>query len=495
PARRQDHAQGAVVVALLMVTLAYPAPLDRRPRKAAMKQTRPVSAPVALLLLLLLAGSACFGPSSRRADEFDKRLEQALADEELSDDYDDESWQPAPTPAVEETLVEHRPQPVVDPGARSSSADTGPLMYLNRLNAEAGGKELSGYALIWEDARVFSSSTLDEDSSLGRLGYRPDHWRASGGQVIPVRVVADHGAAVEVETMSSEEARDHCAGSVRGTMKGYRLRMFVARNELVPVLSKEFSREFEDGSVAHAPPGVAVRATREEILVRLARGAIEVPGPEDLEEIALSYSQPGFPEERLTPEPMPGVLSPSSPLRLGGRAIQLGMLPGNAARPRWVRQDGPDGASRIFMANRCMGMVLVTDDPDPVSAEEMSGLGLSGIGSGGGGDYGHQVRAGAPAYWQNGPSAGVSRERVSHSSPPEEEGGRLCFPLMGVVKICHDHDDVTISQQGDVEEDAGVVEETDGDWGEELDEQGEPEVIQDRGQRMLIFDDEEQQEE
>ncbi len=438
---------------------------------------------ITALLAVLLWTASCIGYGRFRSDEFGDRLSGPTYDDDqhFERDYDpDDRWASEPA-TPKETLVEHRPRPAVDPAA-SRRADDGPLAPLMKLHGELADSRLSGYALVWEDARLFRSARLDQDSSVGRLGYRPDHWRAGGGRVIPVRVVEDHGRAVEIETISREEARRHCDGAVRGVMDAYDLRIFVPRTELVPVVRTKIEMEYEDGSAALIAPGVAIRATEQGNLIRLAGGAIEVPAPEELDHLGLSYSSPGFDEE-LEPAPMPGHLAPEAPLRLAGIPIQLRMLPGEAGRPRWVRRGLGGSGSRIFMADSCLAVVLVSDDPDPMSEEAYGGLGLSGLAQMEvRTDHRYEVREGAIAWWPSNDRAGVTRQPARHSQEPERIGELLCFPLRGVVKVCHEPEDVRMRDYTDASDIEGVVEEDAGEW---LDDDG-PGLVEERPGMWVI---------
>ena len=420
-----------------------------------------------VLVLLVVAGAACVGHGRNRSDEFQSRL---IGPSYEGDDYgeygdyqytDYEDWESAPP--EEATMVEHRERPVVDPGEGRSSGTL--FAHYKELHEKLSERQASGYVLIWADARVFSSAQLDEASALGRLAYRPENWRASGGEVVPMRVAGFHGAAVEIETLSTEEAREHCDGRVRSSMSAYQVRMFVPRTEIVPVVAREFEEEFDDGSVAFLPPGTAIRPTEDGLLARLAGGAIEVPVDDRLDHIGLSYRRAGFDEARLAPEPMSGHLSTTSPLRLAGQPVQLQMLPGKAGRPRWVQENPGASGSRIYMGSSCIAAIFVTDDADPIGSDGGPGVGLSSLGpSGGSSDHLYEVRQGAPAYWANGERAGATRSVAKHSQEPERAGSLSCFPWSGPLKICHRPADVQMVDRTEIRDVAGVEEEDSGDW-------------------------------
>lgn len=303
--------------------------------------------------------------------------------------------------------------------------------------------------------------------------------------MIPVRVIEDHGRAVEIETISREEARRHCDGGVRRSLDAYKLRAFVPRSELVPVVAKEIEQEYEDGSVAHAPPGVAIRPTENALLLRLAGGAIEVPARPDRDQIALSYDEPGFPEGRLGHEPMSEQLDPAAPLSLAGRPVQLRMLSGDAGRPRWVREDHGGGGSRVLMGDRCIAVVVTSEDPNPVAERVDAGFGLSGLSGGSSSaDYRYEVRGGATVMWPDGERAGVTRKVAMHSEEPERIDGLQCFTLMGVVKVCHDPSDVSYRDQSEISDVTGIVSDDDAQWGEDIDED-EDGLVEDPGGRMV----------
>jgi hypothetical protein len=378
---------------------------------------------------------SCPGMGRNQSDESVARLGGTF-----SYDPDDSQFDQERRYEPRDSLVEHRPRPVLDPAAQRGIEES-PLYFLHQLHQSLGRLPIEGYALLWEDARVYSSASVDEDAAIGRLGYRPEDWRAAGGRYMPVKVVNDLGEMVEVETLSADEARTHCDGSLRGAIDAYSLRMVVPRAELVPVIHRELDHQYDDGSGVYLPPGVAVRATDEGLVARLARGGVEVPLPPGTDAVGLSYETPGFADGRPSQPMMAGWLSPEQPLRVAGRPVEMRMLSGDLGKPRWVR-DHVGGGSRVFVADRCAGITLVTDDPSPYREGGSGGLGLAGLGSSEGPEHNYRIRAGATAYWANGARAGQARRVVGRDDTPTEIDGHLCFELVGTVRVCHEHRDV-----------------------------------------------------
>ncbi len=391
----------------------------------------------AVTALVTLAGVlACVGMGRNVSDEFDERVVQSLGG-------DEQHWGER-----RQSREEEREGPVSLSGdrggrseARSRGEGGGALYSLEMLHGRLSTRSVSGYAILWEDAHVYARDQMDERSSLGRLGYRPDHWRASGGRVMPVRVLSDLGEAIKVRTISRAEARrEHCDGTVRSAMDPYELTMFVPRSELVPVVSSEFDHTYEDNTIVFIPPGVVLRPTSRGLMARLARGEVEVPMPRGLDFVGLSYEVAGFPEGRLAPEPMKGQLAPAFPLQVAGKPFQHSSLDSDAQQPRWVRDLGE--GSRLFLAGRCAGIIAITEDPDPFD-ETAEALPLA-IPEERSTDSGHsyEIQAGAGVWWASGEKAGRVRSTARHRADPERSHGRLCFPLSGVVQVCHDEMDV-----------------------------------------------------
>ena len=404
--------------------------------------------------VFLITSVGCVGLTRGRGGGFEDRLMgEVFSDEVDPHDRNGEqygAWD-RDEPAEGDPLVQQRDHPAVDPSTSPSGSDDLFREYL-KLHERLSERRASGYLLMWADARVYSSADIGESSSLGRLGYRGENRRAGRGQMIPVRVADYLGEAVEVETISRDEANRHCDGSVRGAISAYRLRMFIPRTEIVPVVAREFETVFNDGSVLFVPPGVPVRPAGDVLFVRLAGGGLEIPIEGRLDHIGLSYRESGFEEARLAPDPMPDVeLDASSPLRLAGMAVQPQMLTGEAGRPRWVQENTEGPGTRVYMANRCIAAIYVTNDPDPVRGGSSSGFGASGSGlDEDDAEHLYEVKSNATAFWPNGQRAGVTISLARHYIEPEEIGNRLCFTVMGDLKVCHERADVRMVDRTEI---------------------------------------------
>ncbi|HEY1557762.1 MAG TPA: hypothetical protein VGF94_23180 [Kofleriaceae bacterium] len=133
----------------------------------------------------------------------------------------------------------------------------------------ADGEALHGDVLVWADA-TFYTDTSDSAQMVhaARLaGTRKDHL----GDVIAMRVVsAGKDGFVEVEPAAQLD----CTWARLETSDDLtRVRLFVKRADLAPVLTQPFEHAFEDGTRIALRPGVAVIATVDERFVVGVRGA------------------------------------------------------------------------------------------------------------------------------------------------------------------------------------------------------------------------------
>ena len=112
---------------------------------------------------------------------------------------------------------------------------------------------LRGNVLVWHDAKWFAepSDTANPIALTELDGTRKDRI----GHVVPMRVVSTTGAFVEVEpidgfgcTWSRLAVPDDLA----------KLKLFVKRDDLAPVVTKPFSKAFGDGTTITLKPGVPV---------------------------------------------------------------------------------------------------------------------------------------------------------------------------------------------------------------------------------------------
>ncbi|HEY5926159.1 MAG TPA: hypothetical protein VIV11_30950 [Kofleriaceae bacterium] len=118
------------------------------------------------------------------------------------------------------------------------------------------GKALRGSVLVWHDATLYTAP-VDSASTLQLAtfeGARKDHV----GHVVAMKVVASKGAFVEIELAGAED----CTWSrVVVPDDLARVRLFVKRADIAPVVIKPFTKTFADGTAINVGVGTPVIAT------------------------------------------------------------------------------------------------------------------------------------------------------------------------------------------------------------------------------------------
>jgi hypothetical protein len=172
--------------------------------------------------------------------------------------------------------------------------------------------KLAGTVLAWNDSTFYLEARLDGPKlQLGLLkGARKDNV----GYAMPLRVVGTSGDFVEVEPVASTD----CGWTALGVPKDLeRLRVFVKRTDLAPVVTKAFVKAYKDGTTLDVKPGLAV--------VPLASGAyrvafesftIDAPIPS----ASIGYAYAGFSGKRATTK-AGDYLIESAKLTLGERTF------------------------------------------------------------------------------------------------------------------------------------------------------------------------------
>lgn len=110
------------------------------------------------------------------------------------------------------------------------------------------------YALVWGNAHVHEAASLA--SPKARMRSYPNNAReAHAADVWPVEIVQDKGAWVKVRTLGGADV-DHC---YRGPsmLNAVSIELYVAREDLAPVVQSPFVSSFADGTALAANAGVA----------------------------------------------------------------------------------------------------------------------------------------------------------------------------------------------------------------------------------------------
>jgi hypothetical protein len=116
---------------------------------------------------------------------------------------------------------------------------------------------LRGHVLVWHDAKLFAAP--DESARSIQLATFEASRAARVGHVVPMRVVSSaKGGFVEVELAGDED----CTWSRTVVPDDLaRVRLFVRRADLAPVLVKPFAKSFDDGTSIELAAGTPVVPT------------------------------------------------------------------------------------------------------------------------------------------------------------------------------------------------------------------------------------------
>ncbi|HUJ61141.1 MAG TPA: hypothetical protein VLX92_21705 [Kofleriaceae bacterium] len=189
----------------------------------------------------------------------------------------------------------------------------------------AENEALRGNVLVWSDATFYTEpSDAGQALHVAKLAAtRKD----SVGEVVPMHVVSAGKDFVEVELASE---RDCTWSRLETTDDLARVRLFVRRADLAPVLAAPFATTFPDGTSIALRPGVALVPTAENTYVIAMRGA-EIA-------VALPASAVGHAYVPDRAKPVTSLdereyeLQPHTPVKLAGRTFQLAGRAGSIER-------------------------------------------------------------------------------------------------------------------------------------------------------------------
>jgi hypothetical protein len=229
-----------------------------------------------------------------------------------------------------------------------------------------------------------------------------------------VRVIAEHGPWIEIETLPLASVFDagYCQGPARiPGIGGAQVRLFIKRESLVhQVLTTEHETRFDDGSVLRLKPGVLLLPTETPgvhgfNLPKLS-GVVAIPPAK----VGPSFDVP----QAVFDEPKDvGIYAPPP-----GKRVEVHRL-----RPRMhvaaSRLESPD---RLQITHDCLQAELVV--PAPVELQNMAGvLGLGADGPDG------RVAAGTELVWRGGRRAGQTVHPMPFDRMGEPDGGRSCVQI------------------------------------------------------------------
>lgn len=327
----------------------------------------------------------------------------------------------------------------------SSPADArGPLEYEAWLAEVPSDTTRGGHALLWYDAELFAAP---EPTALRSRRLEPAERYVTMTNRFPVAVVQEIGDFVEVRSLGDIEQSTHCgfegaaggyaaiSGRPRGpTFGGYDLRMFVRRQDMVPVLGSQYADSNEDGSSVLLAAGTPIEPHGRSLGVRIGRLWFPIyTQPADLkfsyDAAPVSSAEGGLPDR----------CDDSATGRLLGEEVSLADVAGRWVLPCSIEQRDDDPGLRVILQDRCARLeVAVSEDPRPTH------------GSGGGGML-HADEAnvetwtlpqGVKALWRDGTPAGTKRTTQTTRVPPEVVGTLSCWSFGDDFDLCHESGDV-----------------------------------------------------
>lgn len=233
----------------------------------------------------------------------------------------------------------------------------------------ADAEALHGNVLVWHDATLYTEPS-DGAAAIhvaALAGARKD----KVGGVMPMHVVATRDGFVEVEPVGDVDCTwSHLAISDDVA----RLRLFVKRADLAPVLAKPYDKAFPDGTRIALRPGVAVIPTTN------GSYAVGVRGGELVAELPTASVGHSYTPDRSKAAPTIAdheyELAPNTEVTLGDRSFPL-----DGRRAQSVERRG--ATSLVSIESRCAVIQVAAPtksvrvvDEDESSIESGSGVGV-----------------------------------------------------------------------------------------------------------------------
>lgn len=214
--------------------------------------------------------------------------------------------------------------------------------------AAPDGAALRGNVLVWHDAKLYAEpSEAAHTLQMATLdGARKDQ----AGHVVALKVVSGKGAFVEVELTGQQD----CTWSrVVVPDDLARVRMFVRRADLAPVLVRPFTKSFADGTSISLSVGTPVLATDAGTYVVSMRGdelEVDVPAAS----VGFSYAAAKSRATVIAGQTL--AIAPATPAKLGDRSITLTASQGAPVERRGdqalVALDGGCIAAHVLIASK-----------------------------------------------------------------------------------------------------------------------------------------------
>jgi hypothetical protein len=236
----------------------------------------------------------------------------------------------------------------------------------------AASEALRGTVLVWHDAALYTEpkdgAPAVHFASLD--GARKDR----AGHVVPLHVVSTKDAFVEVELAGD---RDCTWSQLQVNDDIAKLKLWVKRADLAPVLAKPYATAFDDGTSIALKPGVALVPTSDAgwYALGLASGddvIVELPAAS----IAHAYTAEKVKPSAAIADDRTYQLAPDARVTLGDRAIAL-----SARRATAIERHGK--TTLVSYESRCASLRVSTGarsvhaiDDDDASIGGGSGLGV-----------------------------------------------------------------------------------------------------------------------
>jgi hypothetical protein len=336
--------------------------------------------------------------------------------------------------------------------AKAAEAKASNTEELAKTQAPPAEPPPTGRAVAKVGSLLFFSSTGDVGFELPPL---------ASGAGMTINVVGEQDGRLVAETLVTEPEEHHCTATLGG-LADFRLRLYLAKEDLLPVLTAEYEHSFADGTRLRLGRGVPVPAGSTEIV---ARGtAVRVPVPAErlgrfyppglpftseggdgelppLEGHALTYDGHVLPEESLFYHAKNSITRYAATERTSDALVTVrnrcleatvlvslerlhGGIPGMKGEE-----------SGHFLASPYGGAFAVGGDDEDVwggltgteigEAYGVGGLGL--VGTGRPTEKAYEVKAGTAITWADGRPAGQVTADHRFTAAPRNEGGRSCF--------------------------------------------------------------------